>query len=381
MYIAEISSFKLRGLFGTLVHLMLTSGVVLNYGLGAIDDFPYYYISLVAVGIVALFEVLMIWLPETPRWLLSRGYGKDAGKVLKWFRGPKTDITCEMEEIKQQIISSKSSVKVVWKTLLKRDVLVHFVYILIAFSFVHLSGINVIEAFAGDLLSEAGVARPRITSIYAIGLSNLVGILVAFLAIDLIGRKTLLVSSGLLMAVGTCMLGVHFFITRPSLCGSHQSDNTTSSSADGENPLRDMDMNSCNPQYGPLAIVSLILYNFSFSIGWGPVPWLLLSELLPLSVRGIAAGFAMITNYISGAITNGFYLEYESIVHPWFALWTFTVTNITSALFVFIFIPETKGKSLEELERRFERKPRVRIETTSFTQSESALNNSQEMEE
>ena len=356
MYIAEISSFKWRGVFGTLVHLALQTGVLLNYGLGSINDFPYYYISLVAIGVVAIFEIFMIWLPETPRWLLSRGYQDSSKEVLKWFRGPKSDITNEINEIKQQIKSGQGNAKAIGKKLLQRNILVPFIYILITFSFVHLGGINVIEAFAGDLLSEAGVSRPRTTSIYAIGLANLIGIIVAFFAIEYIGRKILLISSGVLMAVGAGMLGTHYFITRPSLCSSHQSENTTMLSTGDMDSYLDGESSSCNPQYGPLAIISLILYNFSFSIGWGPVPWLLLSELLPLSVRGAAAGFAMITNYTSGSITNGFYLEYEELVHPWFALWTFSLTNLASAAFVLIFIPETKGKSLEELERKFEKK-------------------------
>ena len=356
VYIGELSSAKLRGLFGSMVEASLVVGVIMYYALGSISGFFYYYISLVAVGIVALFEVLMIWLPETPRWLLSRGYGEDAEKVIKWLRGPAINVSKEMEEIKHQITANRTSAKIIWKILLTRKVFVPFVYVLISVAFVQLSGINAVASFAGELLSEAGVAHPRITSIYAVGIANLAGTLIALFITDLIGRKTLLIVSGLLMAVGTCMLGIHFFITRPSLCSSHQSGNTTSDS------LLDMDSHSCNSQYGPLAIVSLILYNFSFSIGWGPVPWLLLSELLPLSVRGVAAGFAMTTCWVFGAITIGLYLEYAELVQPWFAMWTLLLLNLTSVLFVLLFIPETKGKTLEEVEKKFERRPKV-VET------------------
>ena len=137
VYIAEISSVKLRGIFGTLTQIMLTSGIVVNYAMGAIDGFPYYYISLVAVGIVALFEVLMIWLPETPRWLLSRGYREDAKKVLLWLRGKKIGIHQERDEMKKAIITTTAKRTKVRKEFLKRNVFVPFIYVL-TFSFIKL---------------------------------------------------------------------------------------------------------------------------------------------------------------------------------------------------------------------------------------------------
>ena len=88
MYISEISSSKLRGLFGILLTGSTLLGVTFTFGLSSIDGFFYYYISLVAVGIVAMFEVFMFWLPETPRSLMSRGYVNEARKVLIWLRGP-----------------------------------------------------------------------------------------------------------------------------------------------------------------------------------------------------------------------------------------------------------------------------------------------------
>ena len=125
VYIAEICSVKLRGLFGTLTQILVTLGFIMSFAVGAIDDFPYYYVSLVAVGIVALFEVLMIWLPETPRWLLSRGYGEDAEKVLLWLRGKKIGIQRELDDMKKAIAESKANTANVWREFLKGVCLCH----------------------------------------------------------------------------------------------------------------------------------------------------------------------------------------------------------------------------------------------------------------
>ena len=208
-------------------------------------------------------------------------------------------------------------------------------------------------SFASSLFADAGISNPQTTAVYAVGCASLIGNFVSFVAVvnDLIGRTSLLILSGT-GTLGSAMLGIHFFITRPSLCDS--SNSTLVESVDV--------MESCNTHFGPLAIVSLILYRFAFAIGWGPIPWLLLSELLPLTVRGVASGFAMFTTWSIAAIVAGFYLEYAELVQPWFAMWTFSLINLASVLFVLIFIPETKGRTLEEMERKFERRTKV-VET------------------
>ena len=331
---------------------MLTSGIVFNYAIGSINGFRYYYISLVAVGIVALFEVLMVWLPETPRWLLSRGYVKRAEKVMQWLRGKRIGTKKELDEIKSAIAAKKREGKKAWREFSKRSVLIPLTYIFIVFFFHQAGGISAVAAFAATIFSDAGVSIPRVTSIYAVGLASLVGNFTAFFLVDLVGRTFLLTVSGTGMFLGSTMLGTHFFITRSSLC----SDFTNSTIVDS------METEPCNTHFGPLATVSLILYRFSFSIGFGPIPWILVSEFLPLPVRGFASGFAMLLNWTISTIVTGFYLEYAAVVQQWFAMWTFALSNLVATLFVIVFLPETKGKSLEELERKFMKQPDI-VET------------------
>ena len=353
VYIGEVASAKLRGVFGTVSQTLFTSGIVFQYVIGSISGFRYYYISLVAVGIVAVFEVLMFWLPETPRWLLSRGYGEQAEHILLWLRGKKIEIKKELDEIKRNVRSKKSGKKNhVLREFSKRTVLIPFIYVMIVFFFHQAGGISAIAAYAATTLSNAGISRPRVTAIYAVGISSLAGNFATFFLVDLIGRTTLLIASGTGMFLGSSMLGTHFFITRSSLCV----DNSTLT--DSMEAMTE----PCNTQFGPLAIVSLVLYRFSFAIGLGPIPWILVAEFLPLSVRGFASGFIMtITWGTSSAVIGGF-LDYAELVQPWFALWTLALLNLAAALFVVIFLPETKGKSLEELETKFVKKPNI-VET------------------
>ena len=174
------------------------------------------------------------------------------------------------------------------------------------------------------------------TAIYAVGVASLLGNIASFFSVDVLGQKVLLVTSGVGMTLGSIMLGTDFYITRPSACPPV---NSTLNAMVSEEPF--------NSHFAPLAIVSLVLFRFFF-------PWLMLSELLPLSVRGVASGMAMFLTSATAALASGVYLQYSQLVEPWFAMWTFSLINLSAALFVFVFIPETKGKSLEEIKKWFE---------------------------
>ena len=343
VYITEVSSPRLRGLFGTAHECLVVGGITLNYALGSITGFLYHQIALVAVGIVALFEVLMVWMPETPRSLLSRGYIKEAERALQWLRGPNSPaVAKELTEIKQNIIATRRFSKgKAWRTVFRRSVFVPLIYVIVVFLVKQLCGFNAVVAYIGEIFVDVGVSNPRTTAIYTVGASSLVGILAAFLTVDILGRKTLLTASGLMMMVGSTLLGIQFYITRPSLCGL-----SSESQSNG--------YTSCNAQFAPISIVSLIVYTFGFSVGFGPLSWVLVSELLPLSIRGKATGLCMMVSFVSSTVVVGTYLQLSQLVNPWFVLWTYAVVCLAGSVFVQIFIPETKGKSLEAVERGFE---------------------------
>ena len=348
VYTGELCSANIRGIFGNMFSIFLASGVIINYALGAINNFRYYYISLVAVGIVAVFEVLMVWLPETPRWLLSRGYGEQTEHVLLWLRGKKIKIKNELDDMKESLKPNS------WKLFLNKSILTPLVYVLIIFAMQQSGGINAITPFAGTLFADAGVSNPRYAAIYAVGGSGIIAAIISIVLIDFSGRKFLLVISGTGEILGLVMLGAHSFITRPSLCANSSMTNMTET----------MDMDTfCNPQYQSLAICGVIVFVLTFTLGYNSVPYVLISELLPLSVRGKASGIATSVGWICAALFTGFYLQVRGLVRPWFALWGLAALNVVTVLFVIFFIPETKGKSLEELESRFVKKPAV-VNTT-----------------
>ena len=343
IYIGEISSSRLRGLFGTIMQLLITVGVFVCYGLSVF--LPYYHVALAATAIITVFVLLGVWLKETPRWLIANRQPQLAFHALQWLRGPQYDISSELQTMKLSLTEDSNKTGV-WKEFKRKSVLVPFVTLLVVFFFQQIGGLNAEAAYATVIFRDAGVARPQLTSAMSVGASALLGNVIAGVLVDRMGRKPLLFISGIGMGAGSTLLGVSFYITRPSLC-----------SGSGTEFSRDsVDETSCNMQYGPLAIVGLTTYNFLFAIGWASVPWVLLPELLPYRVRGIGGGFAVLVNWATSALVTGAYLSYVKAVTLWFGWWSFAFLNFASVAFAVFALVETKGKNLESIQAAFEKK-------------------------
>ena len=142
--------------------------------------------------------------------------------------------------------------------------------------------------------------------------------------VDLFGRKVLLIISGLTMALSCFGLGTALYITQ----------HVTGSDSETK----------------PLFVASVIIFSVGFSVGWGSIPFILLSELLPLQTRGVLAGMVAIVNWGCGALVSGTYNWFAGLVQPYGAWWAYGIINLLSSVCVAVFLPETKGKKLENIE-------------------------------
>lgn len=352
VYHGEISSAKLRGIFGSFTQLFLALGLLLVYSVGSIEGFHYYNSALLAAGFITLFELMMVWFSETPRWLLAKGYKSRAIAALIFLRGQKLTFEEELKDMEVAISENTnlSSLQIVAE-LRRRSVLIPFLIMAVIMFFQQIGGLNAISAYVAIIFKEGNVPNPKLAPIYAVGVTGLITTIIAVFLVDIVGRKVLLVVSGLGTLLGTAMLGTHFFITRPSLC--QNSTNLTSSLLQSSPSLQYSTTVACNSQYAPLAIVGVLIYVALFSLGWGPIPWVLLGELLPLPVRGVASGIVTFVNWGTAAIVTGFYPQYSHWITPWFAWWSFSLLNLASVIFAVLCVYETKGKSLEELQQKF----------------------------
>ena len=101
---------------------------------------------------------------------------------------------------------------------------------------------------------------------------------------------------------------------------------------------------------GWLSLLSLLVYVAFFSLGWGPLPWLITAEVLPLRAKSVAGGIATASNWLFAFLTTKEFEDLELAIHSYGAFWLFAFICLIGVAFVFFYVPETKGKSLEEIE-------------------------------
>ena len=366
MYIAEVAPADYSGRFGNCNQLFSTIGAFISYGLGAIWTSKwkvhYYNLSLVAAGVVALFELLMLSTYETPRWLYKKAVKQtgvwkrhteeEANRIMNVLRGPKYNVPEEIDGIKKALQKNLTLVEQLIE-LKRRSVYVPFILVLLLMFFQQFSGINVAIFFTGDIFDSAGLdtISPRLLAFIAVGVVQVVATLVSVILVDWCGRKQLLVVSSVGMCVSSALIGTDFVIL-DRLCGKCYGTNCTS--PDGmiqhhyDYPFCD------NVNIGVLAIVGVIVFIVAFSLGWGPIPWTSMSELVPGRVRSLYASIASMVNWTLAVIITACFQPYSETFSVEVTWWTFSIILFVSIFFVIIFVPEVKGHSLEQIEDHFE---------------------------
>ena len=333
MYITEISPTKLRGLYGAANQLAVTIGLFIAEIVGAY--IPYYWLAMIPLGLTCVFAFFVLSLYETPRWLISQGHSLKAGRVLIWLRGSHYDVINEQREIENQIKSEvKLSLSETIQEFKTRPVYHPLILALFLMLFQQFCGINAIVFNAEDTFKGV-VNDPALISSLAVGLTQVIATFIGVILTDLLGRRTLLISGAFIMCVSITAAGVYEFL--------HHKHPGHKISAVG--------------------ISGLIVYNIGFSIGWGALPWLMTNELIPLRVRGAGVGIATFFNWLLVAIITGGYKFYQDAVHTWFAFWSFGAVCLLALLFVVFFLPETKRRSLEDIEKSFETTVSIRRST------------------
>lgn len=319
LYISEIAPAKIRGKLVSINQVALTSGIVISY----LVDYAFAgsenwrWMFAIAVIPALVFGIGLMFFPDSPRWLAAKGHKDKAHMVLQKIRTP-DEVDSELNEINEVIKQQKPS----WGELLTpalRPAMFIGVGLAIA---QQITGINTVIYYAPTIFGFAGLSSSSaaILASIGVGLINVVFTLVAMQLIDKIGRRPLLLIGLGGMILGLLVLGIAFAL--PQLNGS----------------------------LGWIAIASLMLYVGSFAIGLGPVFWLMLSEIYPLRIRGRAMSVGTITNWGFNLLTAITFLTLINFLGKAGTFWLYGVVSITTWLFAFFFVPETKGKSLEQIE-------------------------------
>jgi sugar porter (SP) family MFS transporter len=323
LYIAEIAPPDTRGALVSLNQLMITIGILLSYIVGVaftpIEGWRYMFA--VAVIPALILGIGMFTLPESPRWLVKNGKLDKARSVLLLSR-VEADVETEMQQMEEIERIERQQAQVGYKELLApwiRPALIVGVGLAI---FQQITGINTVIYYAPTILEKVGFSAGGAIAATALGVGavNVGFTILAVYIVDRVGRRPLLLIGLIGMIVSLGLLGVVFSL------------GATSGAA------------------GLLATICLALYIASFAISLGPIFWLMISEIYPLNMRGSAMSIAALCNWGSNFIVALIFPVLLATFGGAGSFWLFAALGIVAWIFVYFMVPETKGRTLEEIE-------------------------------
>lgn len=322
VYVAEISPTRLRGALGCIFQLAITLGILVVFVLG-IPITNWRTLAWIGALLPGALFVATIFTPRTPRWLLSKNKTDEALKSLRILRGRDADVDIELEEIQRSIKDSQALGSARLSDLVSGTTGRAMVVAALLMLFQQFSGINAVVFNAGTIFADAGMSNPQVPALIVASVQVVVTA-IACVIIDKTGRRALLLIAGIGMAGSVMVLGYYFYLL------NHRS----------ESPAM-------------IAVAMLILYVAFFSIGLGAIPWLMMSEIFPAKARGLAASLATLLNWTFSFIVTYSFASMNSALSEQGTFWFYTGVCILGVTYVMIYVPETKGRTLEQIEAHF----------------------------
>lgn len=323
VYLGESIQPEVRGTLGLFPTAIGNIGILICYLAGKYLDWS--ELAYLGAALNIPFFILMLIIPETPRWYISRGRMEEARKALQWLRGKNTKIDTEMNDIALSDAETRADDTNI-KELLSMKYMKAILISLGLMTFQQLSGINAVIFYTVQIFQMSGSSVDKNLSTIIVGVVNFASTFVATALIDRAGRKILLYISSVTMTITLAILGTFFYV---------------------EYQLK-IDVSTL----GWLPLTCIMIYLLGFSLAFGPIPWLMMGEILPAKIRGSAASICTAFNWLcTFAVTKTFQNIIDAI-GPAGTFWLFGIICFIGLFFVVICVPETRGKSLEQIETK-----------------------------
>ncbi|KAI7888497.1 general substrate transporter [Mucor mucedo] len=346
LYLSELAPKEIRGRLISLQQLMITIGIMVAFWVGAgtqylTSDASWRIPLAIQIAPAAVLMFGVIFLPFSPRWLVNKGRNEEALAVLARVHanGDKSDagVVAEYEEILAQVehertVSVSSYVELLKGTVRRRLILGILIQI-----FQQFTGINSIMYYAPVIFQQAGIQEKSATLIASgvNGCLNVLSTIIPIIYLDRLGRRVVLISGALVM--GSAML----------LCGIVMGA-TAKVTYDPIKDVKEVDM-SGNTAASYFCIVMVYVFVAGFAYSWGPCGWVYPAEIYPLSIRAKGTSITTAANWLMNFIISLFVPVMLTSI-TWGTYIFFGCCCAVMATCVFLFYPETKGRSLEEMD-------------------------------
>ena len=324
IYLSEIATKDIRGLIGAVNQLGITFGILVVYALGL--TFGYRWLAVIALLPPIGLSGFMIFMPETPRWLISKGFRADAKSALVWLRESQSEVENEISDMEESMDPAASSkVNVAITDFLKPE-LRHALMISVSLmAFQQLGGINAVMFNIVDIFLDSGFKESGALAAVIVGVVQFLATVASCLVIDRWGRRWLLILTGIGMGMSCFLFAYYYQLSNIQVAG--------------------------HMKWLPLC--SLSLFIIAFSLGWGPVPSLIMSEVFPTKARSVASSLSVTTNWLFAFMITKEFMSMQELLGKDGVFMFFGACSIIGSIFVYHYVPETKGKSLEDIELYF----------------------------
>ncbi|KAK3871686.1 hypothetical protein Pcinc_023188 [Petrolisthes cinctipes] len=325
-FIGEYSSADVRGTLGSGFQLMVTIGIVYVYSMGAAVT-SFRTLAALCIIPVVIYFILMLFVKESPTFLLAKGKQEQAAKALQYFRGKSYNIQPELDMMRSAIQESNNT-KVSITDFRKPYIFKPFLISLTLMFFQQFSGVNAVLFNLNSIFLDSGSSLSDNWCSIIVGLVQVAATFLATILMDRAGRKILLITSSSIMALSLVALGEFFYWEKA-------------------------DESWAKNTLGWLPLASLVIFIASFSIGYGPIPWLMMGELFSSDVKEMAASAATMFNWTLSFVVTSIFVMLQNGLGNDGSYWLFASICIVNLIFCVTLVPETKGKTLKEITALF----------------------------
>jgi len=320
MYVGEVSEAAMKAGLGSLFILMYNLGVLYVYVFGVVVDYDNLNWACLAVSV--LFVALWWCVPESPIFLIQKERMDEARRSLMWFRGKDNDKEVS-EEIDSLTRHSDQTTKATPADYRKRGTVKALLIGLVFQAGTQFSGINIILMYTVDIFQKSGSQLSPHSCTILVGVVQVIGSAVASCTVHRAGRKFFLMATYLITAVALITIGSCFYANKVD--------------------------SSINTGWVP--VISLSAHVIAFSLGLGMVPYIIYTEVFPANVRNICMSMLMFFNNMLGFAIIKAYPSMSDALHISGCFWMFGAVCLAVVPYTYLFVPETKDKTYDEIRR------------------------------
>ncbi|KAK5640825.1 hypothetical protein RI129_009372 [Pyrocoelia pectoralis] len=322
MYLCEISDVTLRGTLNSLFECLIFVGIFFVSVCGAYVN--YITLTLILGALAFILGAIFLFMPENPTYLMSLKKYSEAGDVLVFYRGDNINVDELLKEIQEGMDEKSKKRGSVKKALMSKGVLRGLIACVGLTIFQQLSGVDAFVVYAVQIFQTAGTTIDAYRSAMIIAAVQVVSAVIAIFIVEKARRRLLLFISTIGSCLALVFMGSYFH-------------------------MKELEISFNGLNFVP--IVSFTIFSLSFALGLGPVLWLLNGELFSHEIKGVANGITITSAWICMFIVLKTFPITMVDLGPHYTFYFFSMCMVACVIFIKFFVPETKGKTLEEIQK------------------------------